>query len=210
MGMLVMTASLLFIPIQLAAYKSEYFIMNHIILLMCSSWAYHSLCHEYKHLPQSIYFYLDKILCYTLSLHCVTMITNKLALYYEEKITNASCKVSYKVSCKVSCKDILTLYPPTSYLEKGYSFLSFIPTMTNMDAYCIPIPMISDNRELWRTMGISGIFILSSTALVVLYVEGVLKNKNYHLRGWKHWKYHIPHMMMHTSASICLCMAILL
>ena len=206
MGMLVMTASLFFIPIQLAAFQSEYFMMNHIILLMCSSWAYHSLCHEYKHLPQSIYFYLDKMFCYTLGLHGVTMITNKLSIYYGEKFTN--------ISCNVSCKEKNNLSSPISYLERGYAFQSFIPSMKSMnsmksvDTDCIP--MMSNNIELWRAMTISGIFILSSTALVILYVEGVRKNKNYHLRGWKHWKYHIPHMMMHASASICLCMAILL
>lgn len=214
-----MTASLFFIPIQLAAYKSEYFMMNHIILLMCSSWAYHSLCHEYKHLPESIYFYLDKMFCYTLGLHGVIMTMNKIRLYHPhwEKIINSPCP-------KLS--SLHTNYANYVNYANFYNFYNNFHTLVP-SGLCENISRIqnweisffsnsfcsvyfSERMQMLKNMGIGGIFILSSGALVVFYVEGVRKNKNYHLRGWKHWRYHIPHMMMHLSATICLCMAILL
>ena len=84
MDTLVWTVSMMMIPIQLAARRAEYALMNHIILLLCSSWSYHSICHEYKHLPKSVYYYLDKIFCYTLSTHIVYRFSQKLCFVHPE------------------------------------------------------------------------------------------------------------------------------
>jgi hypothetical protein len=155
MGMLVMSASLLLIPIHVAARHSHFGLMHHTILLLCSSWSYHSLCHEYKHLPHSIFFYTDKVLCHTLTFHTLTLFCKKVF----EKNKDA--------------------------LNAEYNFHNF--------------------HNL-------GFMTFSSSLLVgmICYYRGVLRNKNYHKRGLSNWKYHIPHMAMHTSASICLTLVCLL
>lgn len=141
MGMLVMSASLLLVPIHVAARHSHYLLMHHTILLLCSSWSYHSLCHEFRHLSHSIYFYTDKVLCHTLTFHTLALFCNKV-------------------------------YSPQHNI----------------------IPY----RLGWITF--------SSSLLVgmICYYRGVRCNKNYHKRGLQHWKYHLPHMAMHASASLCL------
>ena len=63
MDTLVLSSCMFFIPINLAAIRRNYVIMNVTILLMVTSWAHHSVAHvKGKH--YCIYDTLDKLACY--------------------------------------------------------------------------------------------------------------------------------------------------
>ncbi len=62
MDTLVLSASLFLIPINVAAIKGKYDLMNIFILLCLTSWAHHSNMHVSG--AESIYDDLDKLMCY--------------------------------------------------------------------------------------------------------------------------------------------------
>ena len=77
MDTLVCTASLLIIPINMAAMKGQYLIMNQALFLTLTSWAHHAICHTHT-FQYDVYHLVDKIACYTSTIHLII-----LTLMYE-------------------------------------------------------------------------------------------------------------------------------
>ena len=186
MDTLVLTVSMMMIPIQLAARRAEYAIMNHIILLLCSSWSYHSICHEYKHLSKSVYYYLDKIFCYSLSTHVLYRFSQKLSnVYHDEPLQWIEMKSPRTIALGL----------------KEDAFITSVISLTSFTKI--------DHIQVGRVVGISCLFTMSSTGVALLYYLGVRKNREFDKRGLKNWKYHIPHVMMHVLATLTISLVLL-
>ena len=62
---LVYSASFLLIPINIAAIRNNYLLMNMYIALLATSWATHSIWHVKDEKCKTVYCYLDNIICYS-------------------------------------------------------------------------------------------------------------------------------------------------
>jgi len=76
MDTLVFTASLFIIPLNMAAVRGQYLLMNQILFLTLTSWAHHAICHTHTYI-EDVYYRMDKVACYSSIIH-----TAILALIY--------------------------------------------------------------------------------------------------------------------------------
>lgn len=77
MDPLIFTASLFIIPLNMAAARGQYFLMNQLLFVTLTSWAHHAICHSHKY-KEDVYHKVDKIAVYTSIIH-----TAILAIAYD-------------------------------------------------------------------------------------------------------------------------------